>query len=627
MNDTEKGEDTTITLDPATYAELSLYLALDSRKKKTRQSWDQFFDKVVKDHERHYQLTDWAYTLGIFFLVTMILTIPFYLIMPAQALALFPAMVIVGFIGAIFTAYILTPFSLRHFRPYQEDPHILQYLDELASRAQIKTPKLLVAETPEINALAFLSPFGGRVCLTRGILDANNRGDLSDDELKAIMGHEIGHIKHGDCFKWSFILSWLSIFDLIGTLLLVIGGAFIATGAVTSVLSDRDNSGPLFAILGIGMVIAGILQRLIGKAASIPALHLSRRHEYAADLTGARLTSPEAHVSALQKIERYNNQLAGQQLAQLPFSDRWQNAPLNMSWIDGLFSTHPPTEKRVREIEEIYEYQAQPLEVPRYREQRSPAPVPSQPFPAAAVIKSTSPPGAGVEKIAEKYDEVWESPDSGPDSVHDEKPGHLKEKVLRRKHVIPVIITLGLVLAGIFFILPSIVQSTSNPLVAPSDPAPASPPPAQTVIVTTPSPTTLVTTSPPAVVSPVSLGQSATVSLPHTEKLDLKFTPLYRYFNSPSLVTITYDVVARQVTEIKEISSPSGDYTKTVTYNDPNAYLVITVRDTDSREVIATSGFGRTYSSSPQQKMIVRRAGNLEMEVTGSRVTVDLAIR
>lgn len=588
-----------------------------------------FFSRIVSGCRQNYQLNDWAYTIGIFLLVTFILTFPFYLSGSEGILFLVPAMVIFGLFVALCTAYILTPFSLRHFRPYKGDQKLLQYLEELAHRAEIKTPRLLVADTPEMNALAFTSILGGRVCLTQGLLDAHSGGYFSDDELKAIMGHEIGHLKHGDCLKWSFVLSWLSIFDLIGTILLVMGTAFIATGAVTTVLSDRDNSGPLLAILGIVMVIAGFLQRLLGKIASIPAFHLSRRHEFAADLEGAKLTSLDAQISALQKIDRHNHNLEAKKLAQLPFSDRWQTAPLNMSWIDALFSTHPPIDQRVSELQ-------QSLESGVAYPSGSPVQAKGITATASSVAHAVSPtvPGtpltdAGKETPLRSFLDTLLFPFRKPGSDmsgDQEVPNH---KGFPKKGIVPVLACLGVVLAGIFLIAPLVGQPASPSSVSQVPPGDASPPLHTGTPTPTPFtsvPTTLPTTSAPHETYPVSLGQNAKVALPHSETMEFNYNTVYRRVSSPSPLTITYDVVAKQVTETREISSPSGDYTKRVTYNDPNAYLVITVRDPESKEIISTNGFGKKYASTPQQKMIVRRTGDLEIEVTGSRVTVDLIL-
>ena len=51
-------------------------------------------------------------------------------------------------------------------------------------------------------------------------------------------------------------------------------------------------------------------------------------------------------ANALQRISTLNNDLVAKELAKLPYADRWQLQPRNPSWIDKLFDTHPPMEKR-----------------------------------------------------------------------------------------------------------------------------------------------------------------------------------------------------------------------------------------------------------------------------------------
>jgi len=126
--------------------------------------------------------------------------------------------------------------------------------------------------------------------------------------------------------------------------------------------------------------------------------------------------------------------------------------------------------------------------------------------------------------------------------------------------------------------------------------------------------------------TPAPLGSSATVALPFHETMQLSYNKIYRNFTSPKTTTITYDVIPNQITEEKEISSKSGYSTKMVTYTDPNSYLVITVRDAKSGKIIDTNGFGRTFSTSTHQNMIIRQPGDLNMEITGSKVTVSIGV-
>lgn len=108
-----------------------------------------------------------------------------------------PFIFLIGFAIALFSAYVLTPLSLREMKPFKDAPQlVLESLQELSMKAGMRrAPKLMVAETPEINAFAYMSVSGGRVCVTRGLIGAYQEGRISGEELKAILGHEVGHIK------------------------------------------------------------------------------------------------------------------------------------------------------------------------------------------------------------------------------------------------------------------------------------------------------------------------------------------------------------------------------------------------------------------------------------------------
>ncbi len=305
------------------------------------------------------RVRDWLYTLGIFVTITVILMFPLYISVPLVAVMMLPWFILIGFVVALFSAYVLTPLSLRGVKPFKDaPPGVLNSLNELSGRAGIKPPKLMIVETPELNAMTYVSIFGSRVCVTRGLMNCYLEGKIGEEELKAVLGHEIGHIKNFDCLRWSFVLSWISIFDVIGTLYIIGGG--IVTGISSTLWKiEREERKEIswttliLALLGLTLILAGFIAKLIAKIASLPAFHHSRIQEYAADMEASRLTSPQATINALQKIHTLNNELIAEQLAQLPYADRWQLQPRNSTWIDRLFDTHPPLERRIDKLRAI----------------------------------------------------------------------------------------------------------------------------------------------------------------------------------------------------------------------------------------------------------------------------------
>ena len=157
-----------------------------------------------------------------------------------------------------------------------EAPKLHQVVEDLAAKANIPKPKVGVSETTIPNAFAFgKSKRDGRVCVTRGILNL-----LDGNELKAVLGHEMSHIRHRDMV----IMTFLSVVPLIFYWI------FIST-----IFSDGDRDGGT-ALIGIGALAAYFIGNLI-------VLFVSRVREYYADEGSVQLgNQPNYLASALYKL-------------------------------------------------------------------------------------------------------------------------------------------------------------------------------------------------------------------------------------------------------------------------------------------------------------------------------------
>ena len=157
-----------------------------------------------------------------------------------------------------------------------EAPHIHQMIQELADEAGVPKPELGLSEINIPNAFAFgRSSRSGHIAITRPIL-----GLLDRDELRAVLGHEMGHIKHNDMIVTAAV-------SVIPMICYYIALSFMFSG-------DSRNGG------GIIIGILGYLFYLIGQ---VLVLFISRTREYYADQASVEYGNhPASLVSALYKL-------------------------------------------------------------------------------------------------------------------------------------------------------------------------------------------------------------------------------------------------------------------------------------------------------------------------------------
>ena len=145
-----------------------------------------------------------------------------------------------------------------------EKPELHQMVNDISRKSGISVPKLMLANIPLPNAFAYGSPLSGtRVAVTQGLLDS-----LDSGEVEAVLGHELGHIKHRDV-QVMMVASFLpALFYYIGYSMML-SGMFGGGG-------DRKNSGGNNALIGIAFMAFSWVLTLF-------TLYLSRLREYYAD--------------------------------------------------------------------------------------------------------------------------------------------------------------------------------------------------------------------------------------------------------------------------------------------------------------------------------------------------------
>ncbi|MCW4016016.1 MAG: zinc metalloprotease HtpX [Candidatus Bathyarchaeota archaeon] len=172
----------------------------------------------------------------------------------------------------------------------QEDPALHEMVDRLSQKSKIKKPKLMKAKMPIPNAFAYGSPLtGSRVAVTTGLLET-----LDTEEVEAVIGHELGHLKHRDVQVMMFVSILPAIFYYIGYSFLL--------SSMYNRRDSRDNGGT--AIIGIASLALYFILTLF-------TLYLSRIREYYADRHSASIVDDGARKlsEGLAKIVNSTNNM------------------------------------------------------------------------------------------------------------------------------------------------------------------------------------------------------------------------------------------------------------------------------------------------------------------------------
>lgn len=215
----------------------------------------------------------------------------------------------------------------------EDAPGLFDLTRQLAANAGLPMPKLYLVPQEQPNAFATgRNPANAAVAVTEGLLRL-----VSPEELTGILAHEMAHIKNRDI--------------LVQTIAAVVGGAItsVATmlqwGAIFGMGRSSDEEG------GGGGAFGAILMALVAPiAAMLIQMAISRSREYLADETGAKLAgNPLPLAGALKKLDDYAHAIP-MQGANPATENMFIVSPLSGGGVAGLFSTHPPTEERIRRL-------------------------------------------------------------------------------------------------------------------------------------------------------------------------------------------------------------------------------------------------------------------------------------
>lgn len=218
----------------------------------------------------------------------------------------------------------------------QQSPRLYQVMERLCAKSNLPMPKLYLIPQAAPNAFATgRNPSHASVAVTQGLMEL-----MDDEELEGVIAHELSHVRNYDILTSSI--------------------AATVAGAITWV-AEMGRWGMIFGGWGGGRederegggITALLMLFLAPLAALLLQLGISRQREYQADASGAKLVGhPYGLARALEKLGAYNKRIPMN--ISPSTSALCIVAPLTAGQVlAGLFSTHPPLEKRIAELRKM----------------------------------------------------------------------------------------------------------------------------------------------------------------------------------------------------------------------------------------------------------------------------------
>ncbi len=215
-------------------------------------------------------------------------------------------------------------------QPVGPEHPLYRMTERLAVRAGLPMPRVYVIPDPSPNAFATgRNPSHAAVAATEGILRV-----LSEHEMEGVLAHELSHVKHRDI--------------LISSVAATMGAAIMMLARMAQFAAifggggrdDDDRGNPLGLLLTV--ILAPLAAMLIQAA-------ISRSREFAADAGAARLVgTPYGLVDALKKIDAVSRRVPLD--ANPATAHMFIMKPFSVSGMLSIFSTHPPTEQRIKAL-------------------------------------------------------------------------------------------------------------------------------------------------------------------------------------------------------------------------------------------------------------------------------------
>ncbi len=281
---------------------------------------------------------------------SLVIYLIFYFAFPETQISIFGLIAFVVLMNLI--TYLISPYMIKFIYRVKEDEEIQKYVDEIKEKLGYKGKIIgAIADVDFPNAFAFGNILSGKyVAVTSSLKEI-----MGEEELKAVIGHEIGHHMHRDNLI-------MLLFGILPSILFYIGYSLLLGS------NDRERNIVLLALGIFSILVSFIIQILV--------LAFSRLREYYADYAGALATSKESMQSALVRLYLHykekpiesEEESYGQNIAKALFIYGLTNALANplvdkdtidkikeekYSPIEEFLATHPPIPKRLAFLDNL----------------------------------------------------------------------------------------------------------------------------------------------------------------------------------------------------------------------------------------------------------------------------------
>jgi heat shock protein HtpX len=283
---------------------------------------------------------DWSLTARVWLtgLLLLLLYLVFmtilFVVFPSASIWLFVLLAVgMGLVQYFFSDKMVLWSTGARVIEADEYPELHFMVEKLCKEADLPLPKIAIMQSPVPNAFATgRNPKHAVVACTDSIMRL-----LSHDELEAVLAHELSHVKNRDILTMTM-----------ASFIAMIASMIMQNFLFASLFGGRNREGGSWIVIWIVSIIVYAISTLL-------ILALSRYREFAADRGSGLITrNPRALISALNKISGRMDVVPVEAKARVEGANAFFIIPaLSGNTFMELFSTHPPLEKRIANLEKV----------------------------------------------------------------------------------------------------------------------------------------------------------------------------------------------------------------------------------------------------------------------------------